>query len=653
MEYEFLRIDQLSLSEVERTAGPTALLVRRGLESARALSSTFILGRKSFRLAVERLPSGHRPLDLLAQELEGGRRERAARAYERVRQSLDLVPPLGLPSARCLVWASPVWRPRKRTVLGPLAVIEARSEELASAVAELWASLFLETVLERAPSGLRRLEVAVGVTEDNPEARAALLVALASTSTVAEATLPAPGQGAWSSPALAFDRSLERLRASARRPVLRRAFGTPPLSLALGRWGPGLDREQVQALLARQSGRIGGAVARDLVGPVEPLAEVDRGGERIMALAQLGGQLALHVAQMGELGQGVERLGEQARSRHDWMAEVDLALLPDDGLRTTVEEQLGLVSAATELALRACLAAARLTRTYAALSGRGAFELDLGVRYPLLDLLADFERAAERLSARVQLGTSRDEAKAGGALPEGLLPASAVDCEVHELAERHPEIFPRFDAGARSTLRRAFELARQHGSGGILLERRVEIARVRGDQAAADVESRLPRLIAARVSPLRSLVQGACLLRERARKLEVLADAMLRVVALEVDRRLSRLEPGLPEGAVWHCHVAEILDTVDLRGTSLLARVNARRSGEAAHYAAANLASPRALQRAGQLEPVSLAQVRALDQAVWLLLAPERVSYAGRPLDTLPCMARSLGVPWPRVEAAG
>jgi len=622
MEFDFKRIDLVTPAEIERSAGTTALLVQKRLEAGGLLPSTFLLGRKAFRLASDRLPSGHRPVELCNQQGESGREERAARAFERMRRSVDLVPTLSPKTDRCLVWSSAVVRPRRRSWAGLLAVIEAPTEQLALAVTELWAAVFLEPVLDRAPGRLRRLELAVGVTEDEPLARAALLDALGQASGDGGVSLPAPGQAVWPSAPLAFDRSLERLRADARRSALKRAFGKPTLALSMGPRGPGLDGEQVQALIERQSGGIGGAVARDVVGPLELGPEVAMGGERALDLARLGAQLALHVAQMAELGREVERLAAQAQGRHDWLVEMDLALLPDDGLKTTLAEQLALVPAVSDLALRACLASARLSRTYSAFSGGPSGELDLGVRFPLLQLLSDFEAAASEL-----------------------LRGGPIEAAAAQVADRHLEVFPRFDAGERRLLAQALREVARQGTLGPSVERRIEMARVRGDEVAAAFESRLPRLLASRLSPLRSLVQGACQLRERARQLEILADAMLRTVALEVDRRLPRLEPGLPDGAVWHCQLSEILETVDLRGTSLAARVSARSRGEAGYQAATNLVQPRLLGAQGESVPIPLARTRALDQLAWLLVAPDRVSYRGRSLDTLPSLARALDVP--------
>jgi len=653
MEFDFQRIDQLPLVEVERTAGPVALVVQRHLASVEA--PTFVLGRKAFRLAVDRLPPGHRPLDLVGQELDLGRELRRARAYERMRASIDLLPSLALGTPRCLVWSSPVLRPRKRTFPGLVALVDAPSDRVVEAVTELWAAVFLEPVLERVPSRVRRLELAVGVTEDTPQARALLLEALEKGASDVERTLPPPAQGAWPSPPLAFDRSLERLRAQARRPALKRAFGAPILTLPLGRSGPGLDREQVDLLVGRQSGGIGAAVARDLVGPVDTEPRSAAATDRPLDWARLGAQVALHVAQMTELGREVERIAARAERRHDWLVEMDLQLLPDDGLRTTLEEQLTLVPAVTDLALRAALASARLSRTYAALTGADVHELDLGVRFPLTDLLVDFHTAGEELLAnRTVSGAAGSDAAGSGTTGSDAAgsDATVLEAAVEYVAERHLHVFPRQGQAERAELARAFVWLARAGAAGASVERRIEMARVRGDEVAAEFESRLPRLVAPRLSPLRSLVVGASQLRERARQLEVLADAMLRAVALEVDRRLPRLEPGLPEGSVWHCHVQEILATVDLRGTSLEARVRSRSQGETGYYAATDVRQPRPLAFAGERRAVPLARARALDRAVWLLLDPWSVDYRGRDLDTLPSLARALGLRWPPPERA-
>lgn len=630
MEFEFRRIELFPADELERVAGATALLVHRRLEAAGARSSTFILGRKAFRYATDRLPPGHHPLDLAGQEAGGGREERAARAYDRVRRSVDLVPTVELSTPRCLVWSSPVLRPRKRFLPGLLAVIDAPSERVAEAVSELWASVFLEPVLERVPGRLRRLELAVGVSEDQPAVRAALMEALGAGEVALDDMLPAPGQGTWPHPPVAFDRSLERMRFRARRAALKRAFGSPALALSTGRLGPGLVREQVELLVSRQPGGVGAAVAKDVVGAPESTSERAPGDERALDLARVGAQVALQVAQMSELGREVERWAAQAQRRHDWLVEMDLQLLPDDGLRTTLEEQLGFVPAVTDLALRAALAAARLSRTYAALSGSTAERLDLGVRFPLVTLLSDFHGAAQELLTSSWSGDGGSEA--------------ALDAAVTYVAERHLEVYPRQGTTERTLLRRALQWVLEHGDVGAPVERRLEMARVRGDEALAEFESHLPRLVASRISPLRSLVWGASLLRERARHLEVLVDAMLRAVAVEVDRRLPRLEPGLPVGSVWHCRLRELLATVDLRGTGLAARVRSRSRGEAGHYAASSLVAPRPLEFLPAQSPLPLAEMRGLSRAVWLLLAPEQVSYDGRAHDTVPCLARALDV---------
>src|SRR4029079_5980192 len=84
-------------------------------------------------------------------------------------------------------------------------------------------------------------------------------------------------------------------------------------------------------------------------------------------------------------------------------------------------------------------------------------------------------------------------------------------------------------------------------------EGQVRIARAKADRELRALEHRLSLVELALVRVLVSRSQRFARLRERMRAWVTRVLGMLRAIALEIDRRLVRADPGLGTGAVFFC----------------------------------------------------------------------------------------------------
>lgn len=657
------------------SGGPATLAVVHRLREHGFSGPGWILPRKAFRRAASDLPSGHRPLDLLAQKAGPSRDERAARAHARLLGARHRVPPLSVATPRCLVWASAVLRPRRASAPGLTLLVSTPSERWVEAVTELWATVCLEPVLEGLPASLRRVELAIGLFEERPELGELVAEALRSARAPGEDPLPWLGQGKSAAPAVTFDRSLAELRSGAAWPLLKQEFGGTLSALdAVTAFGPALGRDRTLLAIEHLGSTAERAVALEMFGPTRAYAAVRGAGARGVALGHIGsgptgsggvgsgdvgsgGELrslswarfakdvASDVARARQQERRVEALQQQAQSRRGWMAEVDLGLLPDDGLRRTLEQELDLARQAACLSVETALSAARLVAAHGELSQVPAGTLDRGLRYPAFDWAEDFERLWLRLSGEHEARSWADRAlESHQEDPLGERAPKSVEIELARFRQRHSDVLLASDPVAEQVFSLALcEALSSQKSTKVLLATELELARVRADRVVAESEKHVPRFWASQLATLGSLSRGALLLRERARALDVLADSLLRRVALEVDRRLVRLEVGLARGAVWHCTPRELILTVDMRGVALQPRVTARARGAARYHAASRLEAPFPFEsEAPPQEPVSLARLRGLHLLPWLAVEPSRIRYEGRSSDTLPALLRAL-----------
>lgn len=627
--------------------------------------STWLLDKKVFRKTVSRaLPPGHEPM-VIQSEPATRRHLKAARAYQRMLRATSHVPDPpkwsgGEQSGEevaFFVWSSTVLKPRGFSLVELEDVMEVEPSRIPTAVCSLWASAFFDTVMDSISSRTSKLAMAIGLTVCPLSHRHEVSQLLARETTQAD-LLPLHSHAPTGRPDTAFDIDLFRRLHGPSRKQWSRLSSSSRKRFTEVLWGrPGIRTEVVEEMLDNAHGPLEGQVLADLFGRkaadhTEPLGLAPR--RWWSAVRETVGELAAQA----EVAEEVDRLEHLVKERFEWMQEMDLALLPDDGLRRSLEELFSLLGRASSLAAKLAVTAGLQARLHSALTGLPVTQADMGLKVPLLHPLGMFQEALEVVRA--------DQGAHAALVAAAAIPDGPGRRALLEWCRRNPELLPF--SGGDVRIAAAVQQAATRG-----LRQKVDVsglsqaARVEADRIIAQKESLLPRPVAAWLAPLRTLARESVLLRERARMCEVKLDHLLRRVVLDVDRRLLRLDVGLSEGSAFHCTVEELVDAVDLRGTSLRARVAWRRAEHEwsachpspfSHWETAG--SPlvveqdvRSLTRAeaaassyeatAPIGRMSLAVARQLHCALVVPYEP-RFSYTGRVSDTLPTTARSLGV---------
>lgn len=653
---------------------------RAAADAGADLPDTWVLDKKRFRRALDAvLPPGHRLPEILADRSALRRAAKAARAFERLTAAaLDLPLPEWPEATRAVVlWSSPVARPRgvELSGVGQCVQVPPEPEAVRRAVGRLWASVYLEPSLQEiVRRGAKRVDIVVGLTALEDPASNALQEARS-----AGALDTSSAAQSWT--ALLTDE--ERTPTGFPFPGATRTPG-PQSALALDVGAHGA--RAFGQLLRERWGRVGARVVQqdsarwqwEAQATLDLMAHA-RGPERAALCALLGltpppetsGLLARwklgvgRVAGKEALRQGglASRVAEHELRCDDVLAgwsELDLAVLPDDGLKRTLEDAHHLLARTAELVAETTWSAELLLACCESLAPGAAPWIDAGLNdLPWVTLLAEWEermalvrhdgacRAALSSEASLQDVRELPEGPGRRALTSllashGFLAANPLEPACPRLEER-PEELLRL---ARLALERPCDVPD-----------RCRAARFAADRALAAAESSQGRLVAVSFGALRSLAREAVVRRERLRLIECRAGALLRRLALDVDRRLRRLEPGLPAGAAFDCTVEELLEAVDLRGSSLRARVAWRRAerdlfrrrrepwfvlddGESAPGGAREIVlSPGTLEESPWIERLD---------ALWLLalgyVPGARVRWAA-PGDAPVVLARALGVP--------
>jgi phosphohistidine swiveling domain-containing protein len=262
---------------------------------------------------------------------------------------------------------------------------------------------------------------------------------------------------------------------------------------------------------------------------------------------------------------------ERARQR---LFDVDLSILPDDALATSLRDaaaflertgSLMLSAASASLAahlalvafLRLSLPAGTLGRAenVAQTLTQGGLEVDSAEPGLALVRLAE----AIRLDPACQHAIQHDGVKNPSGLPPGPGRASVEDflARFGDRCIKEAELAqPRWGEDAApvfAMLRAALRSPSQDPA------RALERARAVADRELADLEAPLGRV---RMEAVRVLVRRDRLharLRERMRTWVTRALGLVRHVALEVDRRLRRIDPSLEPGAVFFCAQEELV----------------------------------------------------------------------------------------------
>ena len=289
-------------------------------------------------------------------------------------------------------------------------------------------------------------------------------------------------------------------------------------------------------------------------------SELDHGSVARPSLARAGLRLAQVATEQRLLSDDVNRFERQSEQQRRWLSEMDLAILPDDALTTTLNEVRDFLARANGL----------FSSTHAAVvNGHALLTSVLSTAEPVhaasianavtagADVITTRPATAfSHVAAIVRLDPDAAAAWAAGgapasvqALPDGparralgpfLVAYGNRGLSEAELAS------PRFAEDPRALLAMIGAALRGNPADpDVALSR----ARSLADRRLALLEPELSffetRLVREAVSRQRELFR----LRERCRQHIARGLAMIRVVALDVDRRLRRVDPSLEPGA--------------------------------------------------------------------------------------------------------
>ncbi len=551
-----------------------------------AATPTWVLDRKGFRAELAReLPPAHDVIDVAGDRATERRASRAARAYER---TLGAARELSLPewgnARRLLVWTSPVIRPRGVEL--PLLVqsleVTASAEAVREAIGRLWAVVYFDECLRTVRTlGLRRVELATGLSVLEGDGVSPAPKAAREVFAVAEpvrAVAPLPGRFDTQGAEGAFSLSLGAADAAAFGRALGARFRRVPAELAHrgpGRWELDVqklahfvqtrsrgERRALECLLGESEG-LGG-----LSGPVP---EASR-----WALSRTVGREVFRQSTLADRVQAFERRVTDAVAA---LTELDLAVLPDDGLKRTLEDAARLWRESAELGAEALLSSELLVASSEELDPEGGLRVDAG--HEGLAWLGYLSAWQERLEVVRHDAGCREALLGGVPLPEGAGRRALLEAERHYASWAPSLLAPGVESpgGARAEpsawVRSLALLGLRRGRSVSLACRE---ARFEADRQLALNEEAHGSLLALSLSAVRSLTRDAVALREQVRVGRLRLFGLLSRITLDVDRRLRRIEPSLPVGGAFDCTFVELVDAVDLRGTSLVARVLWRRA---------------------------------------------------------------------------
>jgi pyruvate,water dikinase len=278
------------------------------------------------------------------------------------------------------------------------------------------------------------------------------------------------------------------------------------------------------------------------------------------------------------------RAGDQRK----WLLEMDLAILPDDALKTTLRECFEFFRATAGLLLSSSLAflsafvavRAVISRSFPAEASRlahrvcsGAGKLETTVSAAALFQVAEILRSDDAACAALQNG-----AVALADVPEG--PARrAVLQWLGAYGDRgwtEPEIAAaRFGENPAQLL----DMLRMHLGTDANVDSRMSRVRADADEAIAMLEESQSYLEATLFRSLLGRARGLLRVRERSRVWLAQTVSMLRTVVLDVDRRLRRLDSGLKPGAAFFLEPHELSQAIGAMRADLGSAVRWRRAG--------------------------------------------------------------------------
>ena len=333
----------------------------------------------------------------------------------------------------------------------------------------------------------------------------------------------------------------------------------------------------------------GGASAAVIETLERQVADVSRRG----FLARLPFTAPREIARQAGLEREVTAFeGQIDRARHG-LLDMDLGLLPDDGLATTLRSATGLLdrtgtlmlacassSLASHLAL--CRILERVGRRRASARGDDRGEAPLAgaagsgwsAAEPIAQALVGGARELDSANPGLALAKVAEVARTDPAARDLLLggqvhapadlPAGptrvAVDAFLEaygDRAVREAELAtPRWREDPGQVIAMLVSALRAPGGDP---ERALGRARALADREMARLETRVSAVELGLVRLLVARTQRFTRLRERMRTWVTRVLGMIRTIALDVDRRLRRIDPTLPAGSVFFCTYEELI----------------------------------------------------------------------------------------------
>jgi rifampicin phosphotransferase len=290
-----------------------------------------------------------------------------------------------------------------------------------------------------------------------------------------------------------------------------------------------------------------------------------------------------------KLEEALLRFEREADQHRRWLQDMDLAILPDDALVTTLRESRGFLETTGELLLRSSIAAlaghlalqAVLSRIEHAGAARMAQAVVAGV--------AQLESARPAIALAHVVEILRSDAPAREAVEQGTDSASALPegptrralstwldafgdrglMELEAIAPRWREqqapVFRMMRAGLAAPASDP--------------EHRLSAVRVGADRELAALEAQASGVEIVLLRALLGRARALSRLRERMRVWMARTISMTRTVALDVDRRLRRLDAGLAKDSAFFLTYDELVSATARTRADLGPLVRMRRNG--------------------------------------------------------------------------
>lgn len=293
---------------------------------------------------------------------------------------------------------------------------------------------------------------------------------------------------------------------------------------------------------------------------------------RVPSVAMLSLAVVRLMSGQKRLADQFSRFEREANRQRKWLAEMDLAILPDDSLKTTLREVGGffrdtarmllscsLASLSTHVALQA-LIARKEPRT----AGRLAHALCAGV--------GDLETVAPALALAHVTEIARKEQGARDALLGGVsAPSELPQGPTRRALMQWLDAYGDHGVGEPEIARARWSempelltqvLRHELGESEVDPDQRLSHVRVAADRELANLETSFNFVEAALLRNMVTRARDLLRLRERMRAWFARTAAMMRVVVRDVDRRMARLDRDWFEGAAFDCTYEELMHAV-------------------------------------------------------------------------------------------